>query len=104
MAYQHFHPPLNAVEKTLIDTFCVLRPCQPLRALSTQAELDQGENREAFYAACRTLCTLVHFCPLEGGFRYMSVAKSDPSCRSNLATIFAPADNTNMSELGQKRS
>ena len=91
MVYQHLHPPLTAVEKTLVDTFCVLRPCQALRALRSQPELNQGDSREAFYAACRTICTRVHFCPLEGGFRYMGFANSDRPCRSDPADTFTPS-------------
>ena len=91
MVYQHIHPPLTAVEKTLVDTFCILRPCQALRALRNQSDLDQGENREAFYAACRTICTRVHFCPLEGGYRYIDAAKPDRPCRLDPADTFAPS-------------
>lgn len=91
MVYQHLHPPLTAVEKTLVDTFCVSRPCELVRALCSQPGLDQGESHEAFYAACRTICTRVHFCPLEGGFRYMAAAGSDRPCGHEPADKATPA-------------
>jgi hypothetical protein len=77
MIHQHLHPPLTAVEKTLVDAFCIWRPCQPLRALYKHTRLNQDGNRDAFYAGCQYLCTRVHFCPLEGGLRYRGFAKSE---------------------------
>ena len=76
MINQHPHPPLTAVEKALIEAFCISRPCQPLRALYKHAGPNKGENRDAFYAACRFLCTRVHFCPLEEGSRYVESTRS----------------------------
>lgn len=68
MDNRHLHPPLTPLEKAMVDAFCLARPCQPLRAIC--APPAQAEDREDFYAACRTICTSVHFCPLEGGLRY----------------------------------
>jgi len=91
MAYRHLHPPLTTVEKTLVDTFCVSKPCELLRALCMRPALGRDENREAFYAACRTICTRVHFCPLEGGMRFMDADGSGRSCLAAPADRVAPS-------------
>lgn len=70
MINQRPHPPLTVVEKTLIETYCIARPCEALRALFKDVRPSRDGNRDAFYAGCRTICTRVHYCPLEGGSRY----------------------------------
>lgn len=91
MAYRKMHPPLEPFEKALIDAFCILRPCQPVRALHLQNPRDGAENREGFYAACRVVCTDVHFCPLEGGVRYMGFVKPARPGRSDVAVALIPS-------------
>ena len=76
MMNQRPHPPLTLVEKTLIETYCVSRPCEALRALFKDARPSRDGDRDAFYAGCRTICSYVHYCPLEGGSRYVGFARS----------------------------
>jgi hypothetical protein len=76
MMNQRPHPPLTVVEKTLIETYCIARPCEALRALFKDARPNRDCNRDAIYAGCRTICRYVHYCPLEGGSRYVGFARS----------------------------
>ena len=74
----HQYPPLTVLEKLLVDSFCSGRPCEANQALRKQRGLIKRERQEAFYEACRQIRTRVHYCPLEGGFRYVSAVESDP--------------------------